>query len=115
MLLPVMLFALWLAVMAVLVAACHMAARGDRALAATAGRPKIARRRARMRGERSASARRAVPAIARHEARPRFMTRGSQPAASDDVRESAQEDLDVCPERPVGHIQVVHHRHLPQR
>ena len=113
MLLPVMLVVLWLAVVMVLVAACRMAARGDRALTAAARRPKITpRRRTR---EREPAAARIAPAIARHEPRPRFMTRSSQPAASDDVREGAQEDLDVCPERPVSHIQIVHHRHLPQR
>jgi hypothetical protein len=113
MLLPVMLVVLWLAAVVVLVAACRMAARGDRALTVAARRSKIApRKRTRECGPAAA---RSVPAITRHEPRPRFMTRSSQPAASDDVREGAQEDLDVCPERPVGHVQIVHHRHLPQR
>jgi hypothetical protein len=114
MLLPVMLVVLWPAVLVVLVAACRMAARGDRALTADAARRSKVAPRKRMR-ECGPAAARIAPAIARHEPRPRFMARSSQPAASDDVREGAQEDLDVCPERPVSHIQIVHHRHLPQR
>jgi hypothetical protein len=116
-LLLVMLFlVLWLVLGAVLVALCRMAARGDRALSAAAQRPRSARRsrRARTREDRPAVvSRTAAPALSRHAARPRFTMRGSQTAASDDVREGAQEDLDVRPERPVGHVQVVHHRHLP--
>lgn len=116
MLLPAMLLVLWLVLMVVLVALCRMAARGDRALGTTARRPRIARRRlARTRTREGAPAvtSSTAPARARRAARPRFTMRGSQTAASEDVGEGAQEDLDVGPERPVGHVQVVHHRHLP--
>jgi hypothetical protein len=105
----------WLAVMLVFVAACQMAARGDRALSAT-GRStsaRLARTPADGRAVRVRKARRTT--VARHELRRRFRTPRSQPAASDDVRDGAQQDLDVGPERPVGHVEVVHHRHLPQR
>lgn len=116
MLLAATLLLLWLVLMVVLVALCRMAARGDRALGAAARRPRIARRlraRTRTREGGPAVTSSTAPALTRHAARPRFTTRGSQTAASDDVREGAQEDLDVRPERPVGHVQVVHDRHLP--
>lgn len=118
MLLPAMLLVLWLVLMVVLVALCRMAARGDRALGATARRPRIARRRLTRTRTRTREGAPAVtsstaPARARRATRPRFTMRGSQAAASEDVREGAQEDLDVGPERPVGDVQVVHHRHLP--
>src|SRR4051794_5519746 len=40
---------------------------------------------------------------------------GLLPAAGDDERDRAQEDLDVGPQRPVRHVEVVDGRHLAQR
>jgi hypothetical protein len=36
----------------------------------------------------------------------------SQPSPREDMADGAQEDLDIGPERPVGHVQVVDRSHL---
>src|ERR1700721_3682735 len=38
-----------------------------------------------------------------------------EPSEVDYVRDGAQDDLDVVPERPVGHVQIIDRHHFSQR